>query len=244
MSLDYPDAPPPVEWTGPIFPEPLLYSGAALWFILLVAAVIGLLAYRQRARDEAAARLRAPEHIYRTIRRVLDQALMKTGAGTIDGAQRVAEALEMNLGPLLTFGGSVSKPLGGLKKALAGEGERPHAAHVHAPESKTESAVIVSAGADRKVFISPAQIVSKEAPPHHGEKHSEPMSGREQIVAVREALEALSDYWRKDVVERDLARIQDLLIIKTSSPASARAAPPPRRSTAAPPLAASAKSHG
>lgn len=101
MSLDYidPTTPPPTEWNGPIFPEPLLYSGAALWFILLIVALIAIFYYRQKLFDERVGRRRAPEHIFASVRRALDLALMKTGDETIGAGRRVQEALDQTSGP-------------------------------------------------------------------------------------------------------------------------------------------------
>ena len=252
MSLDYIDPntaplPPPVEWGGPIFPDPLLYSGAALWFILLIAALMGLLFYRQRLLDERLARKRAPEHIYITIRRALDQALLATGARTIDAGQKVADVLDFHLGPILLFSGGFGKPLGALRKALEGKTDPPPPEPVkHIPikhESKSsehgsQPAIVVSAGIRDRVVIAPAQIITPAEHGHgsghdagHGAGHAHPeakrdMTAREQVVAVREALERISEYWRKESVERDLRKIQDAMSI----PIAVKRSPPPRAS--------------
>jgi hypothetical protein len=220
MSLDYvePSAPPPVDWVGPVFPEPLLYSGAALWFILLIAALVGLIILRQRLMEERAIRRRAPELIFAAVRKTIDQALMKTGAETIAGGRRVAEALDLHLGPLIAFSDALNGRLGKLKKALDGKADD------HAPHGKGEahgaaqSALVVTAGTDQHVTIAPAKIVSDGHAPHGcGDHKGHDMTAREQINAVRQALEHLSEYWCKGRVEDDLRKIQDALMIKSIS---------------------------
>jgi hypothetical protein len=232
MSLDYIDPnttrPPPVDWGGPIFPEPLLYSGAALWFILLIVAVVGLMFYRQKLFDERVVRRRAPEHIYASIRRTLDLALMKTGDETIAAGRRVQEALDQHLGPLLAFSHALGGPNAKLRKALAGKAEAVHVKHEPHVERTSQPAVVVASGVNDRVTITPAQILTAES--GHGEHgghnshdaghgghggHEAEMSAREQRVAVREALELLSDYWRKEPVERDLRAIQDALLTRS-----------------------------
>jgi hypothetical protein len=244
MSLDYSDPGPPVEWNGPIFPEPLLYSGAALWFILLVAALLGLLFYRQRLFDERLAKKRAPEHIHAVIRRALDQALLATGARTIDAGQKVADVLDLHLGPILAFGGDFGKPLRSLREALEGEADAHEGVkhipirHDGAAEHGSQPAIVVSAGSRNRVVISPARIVT-HAEAGHGEAHRDhgdrkhEMTAREQVVAVREALERLSEYWRRESVERDLRKIQDAMMISPSvGQTPLRAVAPVRRATA------------
>jgi hypothetical protein len=252
MSLDYVDpTTPPVDWNGPVFPEPLLYGGAAVWFVLLIAALMGLLFFRQRLFDERLARRRAPEVIYHAVRQALNQALIKTGDETISAGRRVQDVLELHLGPLLSFSGAVGGPAGKLRKALAGKGEPQRAAEHAKPDHSDKShgenggqtALVVSSGAENNLVITPAQILTAEAkhehhgPGHghggHGQAHGEvEMSARDQRMAVRDALEALSEYWRKDVVERDLRKIQELLLVSGPIGAgSARSGRPPSAET-------------
>ena len=217
-----------MEWGGPIFPEPLLYSGAALWFILLIAALVGLMYYRQKVFDERLVRRRAPEHIYVSIRRTLDLALMKTGDETMAAGRRVQEALEQHLGPLLLFSHALGGPSAKLRKALSGKAEVVHAPVKHEPhvDRIAQPAVVVASDVLDRVTITPAQILTEGGHRDHGGHgghdaghgghghHEVEMSAREQRVAVREALEQLSDYWRKEPVERDLRAIQDALLTR------------------------------
>jgi hypothetical protein len=194
--------------------------------------LLAVLFYRQRLLDERIARKRAPEHIYWAVRRTLDQALIKTGGNTIEAGRTVADALELHLGPVLAFGGVLGKPLGKLKTALNGQikaDRHEHAKPDHArfSEQTAQPAIVVSSNSEN-VVIAPAQIVTMTDADHgagHHEfgEHRLEMTAREQIVAVREALEHLSEYWRRDVVERELCKIQDLFIIQ--APLGLRPAP-------------------
>jgi hypothetical protein len=225
MSLDYPDGPSPAEWGGPFLIDPVFIGGGAVWLILLAVAALALWNNRRQRDEERRARDKAPEHIYDAVRKALDQALLKTGAGTLDGGRAVAEALELHLGPLLSFSGGCSKPLNALKKALQGDGPArvPPRGNHERPSGgvKTQPALVVSSGARDKVVISSADIVTRDDgqdahPPEAAHAHPaepQPMSTREQIIAVREALEQLSDHWRKEAVLGDLRKIQALLMI-------------------------------
>jgi len=227
MSLDYvePSAPPPVDWVGQTFPEPLLYGGAALWFILFVAALAGMAMFRQRLMEERAIRRRAPELIFAAVRKTIDQALMKTGAETIGGGRRVAEALQQHLGPLISFSGALGGPLGKLKKALEGKADESAAhggashghGHGESHGAPAQTALVVTANADQHLTIAPGKVVSDGPAPHHPPPPHKPaeMTAREQIIAVREALELLSESWRKEAVEGDLRKIQDALLIRS-----------------------------
>ena len=114
-----------------------------------------------------------------------------------------------------------------MKKALAGKTETAHGPPVkHEPhiERTAQPAVVVASGLGDRVAIAPAQIITAETG-HGGHggsgdlgghgHHDAEMSVREQKVAVWEVLEQLSDYWRKDPVERDLRTIQDALLARS-----------------------------
>jgi hypothetical protein len=193
--------------------------------------------------DERAARHRAPEELFRSIRKALDQALCKPGDEIIGPARKVVDLMEARLGPLLTFGAPLNGSLGRLKKALEGKGkvkvDHPVADH------SGGATVVIASGHNPNVVIGPGHTVSSEEkapPPPVHEKEGE-MTARDRRIAVREALEDISAFWSKDRVERDLRSIQDALTGKSSMGiASPRLASPAfRRSAASAPVLPTAK---
>lgn len=249
MSLDYvdPSNPPPVDWNGPVFPEPMLYRLAPLWLFLLVLAVLGLLFYRQRLMDARSDHRRAPSIIYREVRLAIDQALRATGPATIPAGQRVIETVKLYLDPMLKFSGDLRGCFGKLEKAVKGEAQKHEGGHHHPPVEHSQPAVVVSSSAEQRVLVTPAQIITATDAGHSGHgDHHESMSTHEQTAAVRYALERLHDFWTPNNVEPRLKEIRDALSIREPKGVGAqgvRARPSPAaRPRARPPQAAKAKS--
>ncbi len=262
MSLDYidPTTPPPVDWTGGVFPEPMLYRMAPLWVFLLLLAVLGLLFYRQRLLDLRSDGRRAPAIIFKEIRTAIDRALYATGPATIPAGQKVVETIKLYLGPVLAFSSDLKGQLGRLEKAIEGKAEdglpkkEPH--DPAKAEARHGAVVVTTTGqegavtADKFVqVVGPAQIVTvTEAPrhePHDGGRdkhdHENVMSVHEQTAAVRYALERLHELWTVNTMEPRLKAMQEALSIREAKGARLGRDPyrrpledaPRRRSTAA-----------
>jgi hypothetical protein len=246
MSLDYvdPSTPPPVEWTGAIFPEPMLYRLAPLWLFLLVIAVLGLLFYRHRLFDARSDGRRAPSIIYAEIRKAINQALYATGPATIPAGQKVIETLKLYLGPILAFSGEFRGPFSRLENAVSGKAEAAAHKPAHKPEPKPATVVVKSTSAGEgtvttdKVIqvVGPAQVItigdSAQHDGHGGHEthhHDEAMSTNDQTAAVRYALERLHEFWTQNTVEPKLKAIHDALSIREPKGArSSRDLPRPR----------------
>ena len=234
MSLDYidPSTPPPPDWTGAIFPEPMLYRLAPLWVFLLVLALLGLLFYRQRLMDARDDGRRAPAIIFKEIRTAIDRALYATGPATIPAGQKVLETIKLYLGPVLAFSSDLKGPLGKLEKAVEGkpDSDRHHAKanQGHAKTEAKQTVVVTASGKEVDVtgdkvvqVVGPAQVVTvTEAPRHdahddgHGHDHEKVMSMHEQAAAVRYALERLHELWTANTVEPRLKAMREALSIR------------------------------
>ena len=244
MSLDYidPTTPPPMDWTGAIFPEPMLYRLAPLWVVLLVLAVLGLLFYRQRLMDARDDGRRAPAIIFKEIRAAIDRALYATGPATIPAGQKVAETIKLYLGPVLAFSSDLKGALGKLEKAIEGKPDSDrHQSKAHQDHAKTEAkhtVVVTASGKEVDVteghvvqVVGPAQVVTvTEAPRHdaHGDgDHDAVLSMHDQTAAVRYALERLHELWTANTVEPRLRAMHEALSIR--EPKGARLSRDPYR---------------
>lgn len=205
--------------------------------LILAAVVLCAVAYRmgQQAgrRAHVTGRGKAPELIFAAIRKRIDIALMATGERAIGPAEQLVATAELYLGPVLLFAVGFGSLFQGLRKALATYSveEEPKHGHHAAPVAATPGIgpfIFVTppgggATASATATSGPAggnvQVVSPSAEhghSAHGHKVKRDLTPKERARAIREALEALSDYWQKDRVEGQIKAMQDCLLIEKS----------------------------
>jgi hypothetical protein len=225
---DYGDLPP----RG--FP-PLIGAGAwpdsvvdtCLLLLLILAVALCYAAYRagrryERRQTEFGAN-RAPEIIFHAIRRQIDIALMATGERAFAPVGRLIETINAYLGPVLKLSDgkvSLGDTIHRLKRALSTE-RRKVKVEGHGSAAGAPTVIIAGGGAVATASASVGGVQVVELPGHgggHGHGHHEEfkdveLSARERALAVREALEALSDYWQRERVEGDLRAAQQALLI-------------------------------
>jgi hypothetical protein len=185
---------------------------------------------------------RAPEIIFHAIRRQIDIALMATGERAFGPVGRLIETIDAYLGPVLKLSdgkASLGETIHKLKRALSTDKRKvkveEHSAHGGHSGHGGGSTVIIAGGptvaggavasASASVggggvqVVEPARIFELQPQGHgHGHGHNEEfkeveLSARERALAVREALEALSDYWQRERVEGELRAAQQALLI-------------------------------
>lgn len=179
----------PLDPTVLIGPDPMLWG--ALLLALLVAAMVGWLTARgsRPRRDDAAGA------IWEAIDDVARAAMQADTDALPARASDLHRILRARLGKTLAFGGGLSGCVDALDLAL--KGERETAAH-EAMAGHDETA----APEDEARPPSPAAvtIVSIHSPAPggpHARRPRRPLSARERNDALRLAVAAFNDYWRR-----------------------------------------------
>lgn len=168
--------------------------------VLLAAASIPVLARR----SDKAQRERVRERIFSDIYEALDAALKASGVATITSAQALVAVYDRHLGPLVRLGEGLGAPLEAVRKATV-TGKVKETPPVKEKGASDDIDVHVSAGLV-VVSPSPAPTPSSPAPVERD------MSVLEQIAAVRKALDAFAEVWRKPNVETLLTNAQQALL--------------------------------
>ncbi len=225
------------DYDGPPPYRPLIGEGAwpdhmantFILLILLAAVIVGYLCFRAGQRMEKqryeADYSKAPAIIFFAVRRQIDIALIATGEKAFGPIKTLLDTVDACLGPVLALSAgpnSLAGALGRLKHAMNTTKRKVSAHDDHG--AGHGSAVIISSGSGSAIaaasadggtvqVVQPARII--EVPGHggHGLDRDVDMSSRERALAVREALEALSEYWQKERVENDLRAAQTALLI-------------------------------
>lgn len=233
---DY-DGPPPYH---PLVGEgawPDHYVNMVAIILLIALAILCYLAYRAGQRAERRERelhhARAPGIIYHAVRRQIDIALIATGEKAFGPVRTLLETIDAYLGPVLALagGGSMIASIGKLKSAMHTTKRKPdshgpahsegHSVHTAGGPGNAVAAVAAAGGVTVQVVQPPqASEHDKSHGAGHGAAHGAghgghelELSSRERALAVREALEALAEYWQKERVERDLTAAQGALLI-------------------------------
>jgi hypothetical protein len=211
-----------------------LYIGHLLLLLLLIAIGVGLglwlAAYRSRQR-RALARIA----IYEDIRYAVDRALKAQGGDLINASQRLLDTVASRLGPVLDLSTALSVPMGAISKALAGKitdpvkPEPPKAPALAAACKDPGATVIItppSCGTTVNVIEAPVceKPAAAEAAPEPAPAPKKPeerdMTLKEQLAALRAAVETFHGVWERRRVETMLSGAQATLL--DSRP------PPPR----------------
>ncbi len=232
---------PPLVGEG-AWPDTVVDTCAILLVILLIALCYAAYRsgrrYERRQMEFGANR--APEIIFHAVRRQIDIALMATGERAFGPVGRLIETIDAYLGPVLKLSdgkASLGETIHKLKRALSTD-KRKVKVEEHGAQGAGHgggSTVIIAGGpsvaggavatASASVggggvqVVEPARIFELQpqghghAHGHHEEFKEVELTSRERALVVREALEALSDYWQRERVEGELRAAQQALLI-------------------------------
>ena len=183
--------------------------------ILLICGWIGAAIGRMMTRqDDQARRALARDAIYHDVRKAIDQALKAEGGDLINAAQRLLHTVRSRIGDVNDLHGALSGPSEAIVKAIAGKITDPVKPAPPAPPPAT-------AEPGATVIVNPPSLVTRvdiietepkekpaEKPPEPEKPKERDMTLREQLPALRQAVEAFSVVWDKSAVDAMLKSLQ------------------------------------
>jgi len=191
-----------------------------LLLILAIVAAIGHAAGQAMARRETLERRgRARDAIYNDVRKAIDRALKAQGADLVNASQHLLDKVRARVGAASTLHKALSGPSEAIGKAIAGKiTDPPKPAPPPAPPApvKAEPPTII---VNPPSLITRINVVETEPKDPPAEKPPEPekpkerdMTLKEQLGALRAAVEAFSAAWERDAVEAMLKDLQTALL--------------------------------
>jgi hypothetical protein len=191
-----------------------------LLVLLLVAVAAGIAVGLALARrDDLTRRGLAREAIYRDVRKAIDRTLIAQGADLINAAQRLLDTIRQRLGPLTDLQKTLSAPADAIGKALAGKVTDPvkPAPPAPPPAAKDQATTVIVNPPSLVTRINVVEPDPKENPPPakppEPEKPAErDMTLKEQLSALRQAVESFSGAWERGSVDRVLEAAQAALL--------------------------------
>jgi type II secretory pathway pseudopilin PulG len=190
--------------------------------LLVVGVALGYWLSRYRARTRQAL---ARQAIYRDIRYAIDRALKAQGGDLINASQRLLDTVASRLGALTDLNRAISTSTDAISKALVGKitdpikveapkppppapapvKETPPTVIINPPSCLTTVNVIEAPAAEK-----PAAVAEAPAQPKKPEERD--MTLREQLAALRQAVETFNGAWEPRRVNAMLHAAQTALL--------------------------------
>lgn len=154
----------------------------------------------------------APEVIYKAIREDLDEALKTPGPNSIAKARALQRTINQYLGPVRALNADTTKMFADLEAAIEGKVKPPTPPAGHPSARGAGPAAAAASAAAGGAAAAVASIGQTEvailATPAAAERAA---TTKEQVRMVRDALEALNEYWASKTVVGRLDAAQQAL---------------------------------
>jgi hypothetical protein len=196
-----------------------------LLLILLVCGAIGVAVGRMMARrDELERRALAREAIYNDVRKAIERALKAQGADLINAAQHLLDKVRSRIGAASTLHKALSGPSDAITKAIAGkitDPPKPAPPPAPPPPAKAQPTTVI---VNPPSLITRINVIEPEPKEKPAEKPPEPekpqerdMTLKEQLNALRLAVESFSAAWERGAVDTMLKDLQTAVLDARSS---------------------------
>jgi outer membrane biosynthesis protein TonB len=190
-----------------------------LVLVLLILLVVGAIAYAAgrfvARRDDLERRALARDVIYRDVRKAIERALKAQGADLINASQHLLDKVRSRVGAVSTLNTALSGPSTAIAKGIAGKitdpPKPPPPPPPPAPVTEQPTTIIVNPPS----LITRVNVIEpepKEKPPEKPPEPEKPkerdMTLKEQLNALRLAVESFSAAWEKAAVDDMLEKLQ------------------------------------